>query len=156
MKPLSKKAKRRRFSALRKLMREPSVIESQAITNAMEKAGRVVAVDLDGTLAGDSAGWKGFHHIGKPNPKVVAWVRMEKKRGSRVVLFTCRITTLDNKIMPLSLDTIRKWLKKHKIPCDEIWMGTGKPWATRYIDDKAVNPFCVECVTRYTSEPAKE
>ena len=133
---------------LRKLLTTPSVLESQAIADAMAQAGRVIAVDLDGTLAGDSGGWKGFGHIGKPVPKVVAWLRKEKKAGSRIVLFTCRITTLDNKILPLSLDTIRKWVKKHKVPMDEIWMAAGKPWATIYLDDKAANPYCVQCCSR--------
>lgn len=95
-------------------------------------------MDLDGTLAGQEFGWRGFDFIGEPIMSVVEAVRAEHAAGSRIILHTCRVTTLDNRIMPESLDVIRVWLKKHGVPVDEIWMGTGKPWASEYWDDRAV------------------
>lgn len=121
--------------------------ESELIARAMKRGPRTIAVDLDKTLASQDS-WRGFGHIGKPIPSVVRLLRAEKKRGARIVLFTCRVTNLDNKVYPFSLDTIRTWLKKHKIPIDEIWMGTGKVYASAYIDDRAINPFCGECMSR--------
>jgi capsule biosynthesis phosphatase len=112
--------------------------ESELIAKAMARAPRTIAVDLDGTLASQDGGWRGFQYIGPPIMSVVRELRKEKKAGARIVLHTCRVTTLDNKVNPESLDTIRDWLKKHRVPVDEIWMGTGKPWADAYWDDKAV------------------
>lgn len=35
-------------------------------------------------------------------------------------------------------EEIQKFADKHEIPCDEIILG--KPWASYYIDDKAIRP----------------
>lgn len=114
-------------------------IQSSLIAEAMEKAReqRVICVDLDGTLAEEDK-WKGYHYIGKPIQKTIKAVRSEKLKGTYVVIHTCRVTTVDNRVYPPSLRTIENWLKKHKVPYDEIWTGTGKPWGHEYWDDKAV------------------
>ena len=112
--------------------------ESERIAQALSKFVRTIAVDLDGTLASEAGGWRGFGYIGKPIMSVVRDLRKEKRRGSRIILHTCRVTTLDNKINSDSLDAIRAWLKKHKIPVDEIWMSLGKPGASEYWDNRAV------------------
>lgn len=112
--------------------------ESALIAKAMMDKTRVIAVDLDGTLASQDKGWLGFSHIGDPIASVVEAIRAEKASGSRIVLHTCRVTTLDNKVNAESLDVIRGWLKENSIPVDEIWMSVGKPFATEYWDDKAV------------------
>ena len=111
--------------------------ESELIEKAMRRSPRIIAVDLDGTLAKDD-GWKGYRHIGKPIASVVKDLRKEKRKGARTILHTCRVTTLDNRVNEESLATIRAWLAKYKVPIDEVWMGTGKPYAAEYWDDKAV------------------
>lgn len=105
-------------------------------------------MDLDKTLAEQDDGWKGFSHIGEPIMAIVHEIRAEKASGSRIVIHTCRVTSLDNKVLPESLDAIRSWLTRHDVPYDEIWMGTGKPWGDWYVDDKAVNPDCHDCMSR--------
>jgi len=114
----------------------------------MAKSPRVISIDLDGTLASQDKGWRGFHFIGKPVPRVVEILRREHRAGSYIILHTCRVTNLDNKVHPFSLDTIRAWLKKHSIFIDEIWMGVGKPYANVYMDDRAWNVCCSECNRR--------
>jgi capsule biosynthesis phosphatase len=108
---------------------------------------RVVAVDLDGTLAHFDH-WRSYLHIGKPIPKVINKIRQEKKLGAYVIIFSCRTTSADNKVYMSSVDNLRKWLKTHRVPYDEVWLGTGKPYANIYIDDKAVNHNCAECCKR--------
>jgi len=113
-----------------------------------ERTYRVVSVDLDGTLAQYDK-WEGYTHIGAPNEKVASYLRKERKRGAHIVIHSCRVATADNKIYPKAINAILRWLKKYKIPADEIWTGTGKVFANLYIDDSAINPFCKECITRY-------
>ena len=112
--------------------------ESELIAKAMKGHPYTIAVDLDGTIASQEEGWRGFGHIGAPIMSVIKELRRRKRTGARIVLHTCRVTTLDNKVNPDSLETIKSWLKTNNVPVDEIWMGTGKPYANEYWDDKAV------------------
>ena len=112
--------------------------ESELIATAMRRSPRIIAVDLDGTLASQEKGWRGYAYIGKPIMSVIKDLRKEKRKGAKTILHTCRVTTLDNRVNEESLATIRAWLHKYKVPIDEIWMGTGKPYAAEYWDDKAV------------------
>jgi len=112
--------------------------ESEQIAKAIAVAPRTIAVDLDGTLAKADKVWKGFGYIGEPIDSVVRAVRREKRAGSRIILHSCRVTTLDNKVNIKSVNTIRAWLNKHGIPVDEIWACIGKPAASEYWDDRAV------------------
>ena len=98
---------------------------------------RVIAVDIDGTLA-EYKGWKGYRHVGKPIKSVVEAVRKEYADNSEIIIHTCRITAMDGQIIPEALAALTAWLKKNDIPYDEIWTGVGKPYASSYWDDKAV------------------
>ena len=111
--------------------------ESELVGKALKNNQFTIAVDLDGCLA-EMGEWRGYQYIGPPIMSVVKDIRRAKRRGAKIILHTCRISTIDNKIYPDSLDTIRKWLKDNDVPVDEIWMGTGKPAAQEYWDDKAV------------------
>ena len=121
--------------------------DSKLIEKAMKNRPYTLVVDLDGTLAKDDK-WVGFSHIGRPLKSKVQDIRQSKRAGCFIIIHTCRVTTLDNKVHPQSFDTIRAWLKKHRIPYDEIWMSVGKPFGNEYWDDKAVNIFCKECMER--------
>ena len=127
--------------------------ESELISNALVSRPPTIAVDLDATLSMPDGVWQGFHHIGDPNRDVIDFVIARKAQGYRIIIHTCRVTTLDNKLHLESLDTIRKWLDLHHIPYDEIWTTLGKPFASAYLDDKAVNPCCSECMQREASVP---
>jgi hypothetical protein len=51
---------------------------------------RVVACDLDGTLASYN-GWKGARHIGAPIPAMVKKVKAALAQGAEVYIFTARV-----------------------------------------------------------------
>ena len=46
---------------------------------------RVIAVDFDGTLCENK-----YPKIGKPNTELIAQLAEERKKGTAVILFTCR------------------------------------------------------------------
>lgn len=92
---------------------------------------KVIAVDLDGTLAKNYEGEFSPEKIGKPVPLMMTRVKKWIKQGHEVRIFTARAQD------PNNIKPIQKWLKKHGIPdllvtnqktmdIDEIW------------DDKAV------------------
>ncbi len=98
-----------------------------------------VCVDVDGTLA-EYKGWRGYEHIGKPIKSVIDDLNalVASKKKVHVIIHTCRVTTVDNKVIPQALRALELWLTKNRIPYNEIWTGTGKPYANEYWDDKAV------------------
>lgn len=90
-------------------------------------AGKVVAVDLDGTLCAGE-----FWGEGEPEPiqpmidKLWGWY----KAGAHVIIYTAR--------QPEYYAVTHAWLIKHKVPFHGIAM-LMKPGADVYIDDKALN-----------------
>jgi hypothetical protein len=98
---------------------------------------RVIAVDVDGTLA-QYKHWEGYTVIGFPNESVVDEVRKEHAAGTHVIIHTCRVIALDGQVIPEAVEALRRWLANCSIPYHEIWLGTGKPYANEYWDDKAV------------------
>lgn len=63
-----------------------------------------IGVDLDGTLADFSEGWKGIHHIGEPLWPMVHRIRDWLHEGKIVKILTARANT------PEAIPPIRKWL----------------------------------------------
>ena len=112
---------------------------------------RILSVDLDGCLA-EYNGWKGYTVIGKPRPHVAKMVRQEHAAGTRIIIHTARVTNKSNTILPEALEALRVWLKKYRVPYHEIWLGTGKPYASLYLDDKAHNIDCRECTERWLGQ----
>ena len=96
---------------------------------------KVIAVDFDGTLCENK-----WPRIGRPNYKVINYLRKEKKKGSKLILWTCR-----------SDDRLRDaidWCKKNGLEFDAInenlkeiidvfGSDSRKIFAHEYIDDKA-------------------
>jgi hypothetical protein len=71
---------------------------------------KVIAVDLDGTLAYYDH-WRGADHIGKPIETMVARVKYWLDAGHKVVIFTARITGDDDvSVEPARIMEIRNWL----------------------------------------------
>ncbi len=80
-----------------------------------------------------------------PNLKIINKVIEYKNNGFNIILFTSRnMRAHDNnigKITAKTLPIIFKWLEKHNVPFDEIYVG--KPWCGNngfYVDDKAIRP----------------
>jgi capsule biosynthesis phosphatase len=101
-----------------------------------------LVMDLDGTItSGESSD---YENVGV-NHEVVARLRDYKAQGFEIVIHTARNMRTHNsslgKITALTVPVIIRWLEKHDIPYDEIWVG--KPWCGSdgfYVDDKAVRP----------------
>lgn len=105
---------------------------------------RIIAIDLDGTLARYD-GWKGLDHIGDPLPGAVQMVNalVEEEPNAawqdEVIVFTTRMNT---KINPGTIDKlgehISNWLE-HWGFSDKVrvYAGPGKPLADMYVDDRA-------------------
>lgn len=125
--------------------------EAELRRSVAEAPRRIVAVDLDGTLAGYDK-WRGYTKIGKPNPDIIKLVRTEKREGAYILIHTARTTTVTNKVIPKVVVELERWLDENDVPYDEIWLGTGKPYASVYIDDKAMNVACGDCRIRYHRE----
>lgn len=47
---------------------------------------RIIAVDFDGTLSIGAS----YPNVGKPNKGLFDWLKEQKKRGSKIILWTCR------------------------------------------------------------------
>lgn len=109
------------------------------------KGRKVVCVDLDGCLA-NFDGWKGFFSIGKPNKRIVFMIRNLKKMGCEIIVHSCRVTTADHKLFHPSVKNLKNWLKKNRVPFDEIWTKVGKPFGHVYIDDNSFNVNCNSCM----------
>lgn len=99
----------------------------------------VIAIDLDGVLADFRAGWQGVDVIGDPIPGAREFVASIAEFAD-VLIYTARCGEDLNgaKSITLRRNAIRDWLEKHEIPYHEIWTGRGKPTASAYVDDHAV------------------
>ena len=101
-----------------------------------------LVIDIDKTLTlGDNKDYS----LVSPNLKIINKVIEYKNNGFNIILFTARnMRSHDNnigKITAKTLPIIFKWLEKHNVPFDEIYVG--KPWCGNdgfYVDDKAIRP----------------
>ena len=101
-----------------------------------------IVVDLDHTLTIDaSAGYADA----TPNRAVIRKLQEYKAQGFEIVISTSRNmrTYAGNlgKINVHTLPTVLDWLRRHEVPCDEVYVA--KPWCGKdgfYIDDRAVRP----------------
>lgn len=68
---------------------------------------RVIAVDFDGTLCENK-----YPKIGKPNTELIKQLAEEKKKGTAVILFTCR----DGQRLKEAV----KWCSKQGLQFDKV------------------------------------
>lgn len=120
---------------------------------------KVIAVDLDGTLAKKESPFS-VYSVGEPVPEMLAKVRQARADGHRVILFTARASSND----PGVHRAVREWLLKHdlgdvKITCQktpdisEIWDDRARgvvPDQGEFTDDKSVTQvnspdICPKC-----------
>ena len=103
-----------------------------------------LVVDIDGTLCDIKKNGQSYSDL-VPNKEFITKLYEYKKKGYKITLFTSRnMRTYKNNLGEINKYTapiLFDWLKKWKIPYDEILFG--KPWPNKkgfYIDDKAIRP----------------
>ena len=103
---------------------------------------RKIIIDLDDTICTTA---NGDYENSKPNKEVIKKIFDYKKLGFEIVIYTSRnMRSYKGNIGLINANTLPKiinWLKKYKIPYDEIIVG--KPWPCQggfYVDDKAIRP----------------
>lgn len=106
--------------------------------------GITLIFDVDGTLCPLREGKQEYVDL-VPDAEMVKKIKEYKKGGAKIVLFSSRnMKTYGGNLGLINANTaviMRDWLKKWKIPYDEIYFG--KPWPGEkglYIDDRAVRP----------------
>ena len=99
-------------------------------------------VDLDNTIC---EAIKGDYAAAIPKNDVINKLWDYKKQGFDIVISTSRnMRTYEGNVGKITVHTlpvIIEWLKEHKVPYDEIYVG--KPWCGFdgfYIDDRSVRP----------------
>lgn len=95
---------------------------------------KVIAVDLDGTLA-EYHGERDNTFIGKPIPAMVGKVRAASERGATIYIFTSRLA------QPImndeQMDLIPNWLDSNYIPYEKV-TGVKLQEIDEFWDDRAV------------------
>lgn len=100
---------------------------------------KIYAVDFDGTL---SLGAK-FPECGKPNLPLIGFLKREKAKGNKLILWTCRVDKdLDAAVkwcegVGLSFDAINENLPEM---VSKFGNDCRKVYAHKYIDDASVTP----------------
>ncbi len=103
-----------------------------------------IVMDLDGTLCEIKKANEEYIDV-KPIIPVVKKLREFRKKGAYIIIQSSRnMRTFKGNIGKINAVTLRviiKWLDKHRIPYDEIYVG--KPWCGKngfYVDDRAIKP----------------
>lgn len=122
------------------LMVEPVTVEDLLPdAHKIEKKQEIIAVDFDGTLCENK--WPG---IGAPNLELMAYLKLRRLNGAKLILWTCRTGHRLNeavqwcKELDLYFDAINE-----DIPdvISEFGPSGRKVFATEYIDDRASTKF---------------
>jgi len=100
---------------------------------------RTLAVDLDGTILSNKKPFMGIRDFGRPEKKVRECLMFLQKHGFEIMIHTTRVNRLLQDKAPAVLRmNVADALELNRIPFDAIWLGSGKPLAEFYIDDRAV------------------
>ena len=134
-----------RYSAFNALWREMARIIVRTIKKKekqepkkVDLAGKVIAVDFDGTLAKSQ-----YPSIGEPNHLLIAALKEAKKNGAKIILWTCRSgkeleeAVLWSRMQGLKFDAINDDLPEVK---ERFGDTSKKIFAHYYIDDRALRP----------------
>lgn len=102
-----------------------------------------LVIDLDGTLTIEGSARR-YEDV-LPRAQIVEQVRTYADRGFRIAIMTSRnMRSFQNSMGRINAETlpiIVEWLKRHRVPFDEIHVG--KPWCGSggfYVDDRAIRP----------------
>lgn len=98
-----------------------------------------ICVDLDGVICETKQANQNYSEV-KPMPGSIKKMQSLKKAGHYIIVSTARHmkTTkgdVGQVVARIGEETLA-WLRKHKVPYDEIHFG--KPYAHVYLDDKAI------------------
>ena len=107
---------------------------------------KIISVDFDGTLCENK-----WPEIGKPNIKLIEYLKTEREQGTKIILWTCRVN-----------DTLAKaviWCKKHGLEFDAVNENipeilkafdaeSRKIFANEYIDDRNSSYHIGDCDKR--------
>jgi len=89
-----------------------------------------ICIDIDGIITRETKGFgKKYYPKRTPNTYTIETLQDYHRRGFKIILYTARYQE-DRKMT-------EAWLKKHKVPYDELILG--KPQAEFYADDRATN-----------------
>ena len=99
----------------------------------------VIVTDVDDTILFTE---NRDYENSRPNEPVVEGLRRLKEKGWKIILMSARgmgrsngdIETVSEEVTA----EIQRFVDKYDVPCDDIILG--KPWASYYIDDKAIRP----------------
>jgi hypothetical protein len=104
-----------------------------------DKQSNVAVIDLDGCLSNEDSATL---NLGKPNKKVVGYIKTLQAQGLFILIHTTRLGRLWSLIsgIPCYAQALAviSWLKKYKIPFDDIYFNE-KPYGKIYLDNKAVS-----------------
>ncbi len=99
-------------------------------------------MDLDDTICSTR---DGNYLESTPRQEVILRLHEYRAQGFQIVISTSRnMRTYEGNIGKITANTlpvIIKWLDRHSVPYDEIYVG--KPWCGTegfYVDDKAIRP----------------
>jgi len=117
-------------------------IQLQWFASAIEHGGKQrICFDIDNTLL-TYPKVEGDYSTCEPIPEPIRFLKFLKNMGHEIILYTARRMRTHNgnvgKVVSDIGDVTIASLKKHGIPYDEIYFG--KPYASCYIDDLAINP----------------
>lgn len=102
---------------------------------------KIIAVDFDGTLCENR-----YPEIGKPNRLIINYVKEQKAKGAKIILWTCRVGDM--------LYNAVKWCEEQNIIFDAVnknlpeiiesfGTDTRKIFADEYLDDRSFNSLQV-------------
>ena len=112
-------------------------------------AKRIIAVDLDGTLA-HYDGWKGIGHIGAIIPSVANAILLAKKEGADIWIFTARVS--DPKDAEEAGNAIVAYLTENGIPFDGLTAIKHK-FFSEFWDDRAIQVIKNEGIFVLNEQP---
>lgn len=102
-----------------------------------------IAIDLDDTILEiDWNEWRkyGMDYFGDPKPGAIKALKKLRAANHKIIIHTCRTSRWLSPEYTLEelKEKIEDALHKRDVPFDEVWIGTGKPLAPFYVDDRAI------------------
>lgn len=96
---------------------------------------KILCCDFDGVINSYKEGISEWDYKVKDKPVdgIIEMLQILKKMNWRIIIFSARITNEN------SLQGVKNYLKEWNIPYDEIFTYGPKPYATVYLDDRALN-----------------
>jgi hypothetical protein len=128
----------------RMTIRTAEKIEADAVPTAAQRKRRFeregkarVCVDLDGVLCRRGVGSR-TESFGLPYDGAADFLA-DLAVKAEIVIYTARLSTDDAQEKETIRALIEQWMKQHRLPFDEIYIGSGKPLASAFVDDRGVS-----------------